>query len=303
MSSVLSHPLMARLLGPKLAMVLVTMVWGGTFYVIKVGLTLSTPMFFVGSRFTAASLAIALISYHSLRRISRADVVAAMAIGASITLGYGSQTTGLQYITSSESAFITALYVPLVPMIVFMVFKKVPHYMTCVGALVAFVGLMLLSGVGSSAQTLNFGHVITAFGTIALAFEIIFISHFAPHVNLKNVTILQLLFAGIFAFIAMPFVGETQLPDFSWELTGLIVGLGLASALIQLTMNWAQRSVESSTAAIIYAGEPVWAGIVGRIAGERLPAIAMLGGVFVVAGLLLSEVRPKSKKASIKQAD
>ena len=64
-------------------------------------------------------------------------------------------------------------------------------------------------------------------------------------------------------------------------------------------MNWAQRSVDSSTAAIIYAGEPVWAGIIGRIAGERLPAMALLGGVLVVIGLLLSELRPKRKKALI----
>ena len=42
-------------------------------------------------------------------------------------------------------------------------------------------------------------------------------------------------------------------------------------------MNWAQRVVDPSRAAIIYAGEPVWAGIIGRIAGERLPVIALLG--------------------------
>lgn len=70
----------------------------------------------------------------------------------------------------------------------------------------------------------------------------------------------------------------------------------MSNSIIQLTMNWAQRSVDSSTAAIIYAGESVWAGIIGRIAGERLPAMALLGGVLVVIGLLLSELRPKRKK-------
>ena len=292
-------PWLARWIGPKTALFMVTVVWGGTFVVVKFGITLSSPMFFVACRFLMASLVIGILSFESLRRTTKADLIAAIAIGLSITAGYGSQTVGMQYITSSESAFITALYVPLVPFILFLVFKKVPHYMTCIGALVAFMGLVVLSGGGSSSQSMNFGHIITALSTIALAIEIILISHFAPSVNLKNVTILQLFFAAVFAFISMPIVGETAFPDFSWALVGIIGGLSLASACIQLTMNWAQRSVDSSTAAIIYAGEPVWAGIIGRIAGERLPAVAMLGGVFVVLGLLIREYRPRLRKRSV----
>ncbi|MDB0325625.1 EamA family transporter, partial [Acinetobacter baumannii] len=66
-----------------------------------------------------------------------------------------------------------------------------------------------------------------------------------------------------------------------------------ASALIQFVMNWAQRVVDPSRAAIIYAGEPVWAGIIGRIAGERLPVIALFGGALVVLGVLVSELKIK----------
>ncbi|TLU28846.1 EamA/RhaT family transporter, partial [Acinetobacter baumannii] len=73
----------------------------------------------------------------------------------------------------------------------------------------------------------------------------------------------------------------------------IAVALGLASALIQFVMNWAQRVVDPSRAAIIYAGEPVWAGIIGRIAGERLPVIALFGGALVVLGVLVSELKIK----------
>lgn len=70
--------------------------------------------------------------------------------------------------------------------------------------------------------------------------------------------------------------------------------LGGASCLIQITMNWAQRSVSPTRATIIYAGEPVWAGIIGRIAGERLAPVAILGAVFIVVGSLVSELRPRN---------
>ena len=86
------------------------------------------------------------------------------------------------------------------------------------------------------------------------------------------------------------------LPDFSWVLLFSAVGLGLTSAVIQLAMNWAQKSVSPTRATLIYAGEPVWAGIIGRIAGERFPPIAMLGAVLIVAAVIVSEIKTREQK-------
>ena len=47
---------------------------------------------------------------------------------------------------------------------------------------------------------------------------------------------------------------------------------------------------------LIYSCEPVWAGIFGRMAGERLPGLALLGGAMILAGVLVSELRPGSRK-------
>lgn len=282
--------------GPHLALVGITMIWGTTFLLVQYGLNSSSPMFFVGCRFAAAAIAVSAISINALKKMTRHDLFAAAAIGFSITLGYGSQTVGLQYITSSESAFLTALYVPLVPLLMWVVFRKRPHYMNVIGIVMAFIGLVLLSGNGIGALSFNTGQLFTLFCALAVSVEIVLISHFAPSVNLKCVTALQLAFASLFAFMFMPILGENTTPPFSITLVSLIVGLGMASALIQLTMNWAQRSVEPSTATVIYAGEPVWAGILGRIAGERLAPLAMIGGALVVASVIVSEYRPKAQK-------
>src|SRR5690606_8605477 len=83
--------------------------------------------------------------------------------------------------------------------------------------------------------------------------------------------------------------------DFSWFLLCSALGLGAASAAIQVAMNWAQKSVSPTRATLIYAGEPVWAGIVGRIAGERLPAIALVGAGLIVAAVIVSELKTKGK--------
>ena len=104
-------------------------------------------------------------------------------------------------------------------------------------------------------------------------------------------TVVQLLVAGVLSLLLMPIAGE-PVPAFNWIWVACGVGLGLASALIQLTMNWAQKSVSPTRATVIYAGEPVWAGLVGRLAGDRLPALALLGGAFIVIGVIVSEMRP-----------
>lgn len=281
---------------PQLVLIFITLIWGTTFIIVKYGLNFSTPILFVGLRFLAASIAVGLISYRHLAGITRYEIFAGMSIGFTLAIGYATQTVGLQSISSSESAFLTALYVPLVPLFMWLVFKKTPKIMTWIGAALAFMGLTLLTGNGFGHIQLNFGQLITLFGAIAIAFEIILIGYFSSRVDTRRVTVLQLIFASLACFICAPFFGETSLPVFDWHLLIVLLGLGIASAGIQLAMNWAQQSVDPSQAAIIYAAEPVWAAIIGRIAGERLPLLSLLGGAIVVLGIVVSELKIKFKK-------
>ena len=282
-----------RAKAPQLALVLITIIWGCSFITVQYGLNFSSPILFVALRFAAAAFAVSLISLKSLKGLNLKEVFAGAVIGIMIALGYGTQTVGLQTISSSESAFLTALYVPLVPILLWLLFAKKPHLMTWIGALFAFIGLVFLTGNGFGAIQLSFGQVLTLLGSIAIALEIILISYFAEQVNVRRVTVLQLMFASLFCFMIAPVLGESQLPEFHWHLAGILVGLGMASALIQLVMNWAQRMVDPSQAAIIYASEPVWAALFGRLAGERLPLLALVGGFMVILGVIASEWKPK----------
>lgn len=279
-----------RLQPQELALIGITAVWGSTFLLVHWAMQHSGPWFFVGLRFLVAGLISVVIFRRALRGIRWRDIGAGVAIGAMIFLGYGLQTVGLQTIDSSTSAFITAMYVPLVPLAQWAVFRKRPPAMAFVGAGLAFVGLMLIAGPDALSLTLGAGEIATMLSTLPIAAEIILISVFAGRIDLGRITVVQLLTAGILGVLTMPVVGE-GFPEFSWIWVGCAVGLGAASCLIQLTMNWAQKSVSPTRATIIYAGEPVWAGVIGRIAGERLPATALIGGVLVVLGILASELK------------
>ena len=280
----------------EVALIAVTAVWGSTFLLVHWAMQHSGPWFFVGIRFLVAGLISVFIFRRVLRGIRWRDIGAGVAIGVMIYLGYGLQTVGLQTIDSSTSAFITAMYIPLVPLAQWAVFRKRPPAMAFVGAGLAFLGLMLIAGPDAFALTLGSGEILTMISTLPIAAEIILISVFAGRIDLGRITIIQLLTAGVLGLLTMPVAGES-VPEFSWIWVGCAVGLGAASCIIQLTMNWAQKSVSPTRATIIYAGEPVWAGIIGRIAGERLPATALIGGALVVLGILASELKLVRRRA------
>ncbi len=278
-------------------LILITMFWGGTFLAVQYAVTLSGPFFFVGVRFAMAAVAVGLLCARSLRGLTRLELKAGVVIGVAIALGYSLQTWGLQSIPSSKSAFITAMYVPLVPLLQWLCLGRMPGLMSCVGIVLAFIGLIFLAGPNGDLLALGQGELITLASAVAIAAEIILISAWAGKVDVRRVTVVQLATASIVAFAMMVPAAES-VPPVSPGLLIVALGLGIFSAIIQVTMNWAQRSVSPTRATVIYTGEPVWAGIFGRLAGERLPALALLGAAFIVVGVLVSELKFKRKKKS-----
>lgn len=277
-------------------LILITMFWGGTFLAVQYAVTLSDPFFFVGLRFATAALAVGLLSIKSLRDLTWLEIKAGVTIGIAIAFGYSLQTWGLQSITSSKSAFITAMYVPLVPLLQWLCLGRMPGLMSWIGVALAFIGLILLAGPDGNLLAMGQGEIITLIGAVAIAAEIILISAWAGKVDIKRVTVVQLATASVVSFMMMAPAGES-VPSFSVGLSVVALGLGIFSAIIQVTMNWAQRSVSPTRATVIYTGEPVWAGIFGRMAGERLGAVALLGGACIVLGVLVSELKLKKKLA------
>lgn len=285
-----------RLSKAEWILVFITMLWGGTFLLVHNVMAVSGPMFFVGLRFAAAALFVGMISVRSLSGLTALELKAGVLIGVTIMLGYGLQTVGLQTISSSQSAFITALYVPFVPLLQWLVLGRRPGLMPSLGIGLAFAGLMLLAGPAGGAIDFSPGEIATLISAVAIAAEIILISAYAGKVDVRRVTVVQLATASALSFM-MIVPTQERLPDFSWLLLGSALGLGAMSAVIQVAMNWAQKSVSPTRATLIYAGEPVWAGIVGRIAGERLPGIALLGGLLIVIAVIVSELRIKRREA------
>lgn len=275
----------------ELVLVGITVLWGTTFLIVQTALAHCGPLFFVGFRFGVATLVSLAVTGRALGGLTRREVAAGVAIGMTIFLAYALQTLGLLSITSSQSAFITALYVPIVPLLQW-AFGRRPGWTSVAGIALAFAGLVLLTAPGAGPLALSTGELATIAGAVASAAQIVLISRYAGAVDVRRVTVVQLAVTAVLSLALMPLAGEAW-PAFSWVWLAAAGGLGVASTFIVLAMNWAQLSISATRATVIYASEPVWAGVVGWMAGDRLPGSAFAGAALILAGVLVSEWKPR----------
>src|SRR5262249_3026832 len=175
-SQVISRALRAHTL-----LVLVTLVWGATFVVIKEALADISPLLFNLVRMALAALLMAATYYRELHPFTRGAVRAGVIVGIFLWLGYSLQTTGLKLTTPSKSGFLTGVSVVLVPLILALGWKRHINRWTVKGVLAAFVGLYLLTvpatdGWGlAQFESVNRGDLLTLGCALVFAFHIIFL--------------------------------------------------------------------------------------------------------------------------------
>jgi drug/metabolite transporter (DMT)-like permease len=276
---------------PELALVLVTVIWGGTFLITQIALRESSPFGLLALRFTIGALALALCFAATLRGLTRGEVRAGVVIGIASFASYSLQTFGLQHIASSKSAFITALYVPIVPLLQIAVLRRVPGAAATLGIVISFAGLMLLSVNEGFELSFGVGEWLTLGSAVAAAFQIVLLSRYAAASDPRRLTLVQLCVVAVLSAAAMPLAGES-LPPLTPVVLGAALGLGLIATAVALAlMAWAQQTVSATRATVIYALEPVWGGGVGAAAGEPMTPPIVGGSAMIVLGVLVSSLR------------
>lgn len=286
-----------------LLLVLVTMIWGSTFLVVKDTVKISGPFTFLAFSCSVGTLVLAIIFRKRLLHITRAEVFAGLLIGIFLFAGYALQTTGLQYTTVSKAGFLTGLYVPQVPLLSFLLLRQRPTFGAIIGVVCSLFGLILLSVNSTFNLVFGLGEVLLLGCSVAFALQIICISRFAPRVDAINLAIIQLALTAVLSFLAMPIMGETYRipPLVVW---GAVLFMGVADiAFCLLIMNWVQQYVSSNRATLIYALEPMWAALFGYVlAGETLSLFAWIGCIFILLGMIVGGIRLSSFKTRKRQS-
>lgn len=276
-----------------LSLVGVCLIWGATFILVKRALADISTLLFLTLRFTAATVVLVLIfrrQFHSpnLRMSLRSGALA----GLCLFSGYVLQTFGLKYTSASKTGFLTGLYIPLVPLLSAVVYKKIPQISELCGVGAAFAGMALMT-IQTDLTDINRGDLLVAGCAVAYAFHILLLSRFAGSANLGVLIVAQIatgmgVGAGTFWWAEPAHVEWTANV---W--VALVVTSLFATALAFSVQTWAQRWSSPTRTALIFSMEPLFAWATSYlVAGEVLSLQATLGAVLILSGILLVELKP-----------
>ncbi|WP_297964138.1 DMT family transporter [uncultured Campylobacter sp.] len=284
-----------------LGLLFVAIVWGCTFVPVQRALHSGDVFSFLFWRFLAASIFTYLACLRFGVKFDRGTIGRGVFCGLMLFCDFSCQTIALDYALSSTVAFILGLNVVIVPFLMLAFFGKKVGASAFGGAVVALLGLYFLSG--ASAVGFGIGERLTLISAFAYALHIVFTGVCARKSNLYGFVIVQFICVCVCALIAAVFTphaefeGEIKVlgnlifsPSFDFVFALVLTSIFATVAAFVIQTMAQNRGVSEIKTVLIFALEPVSAGIMGYAFGEKLSALQILGAALILAGILLSEL-------------
>lgn len=287
---------MKRSLKADLALLIVTIFWGAGFPATKIAIQTISPFYHIGFRFAIASILLSLIFYRKLKELRRDIIMPALVLSLLLFATYAFQTVGIQFTTASKSGFFAGLAVLIVPFFSIYYLKTKLELKSLIGILSATLGLYLLSYT-EGAFDFNIGDFLTILCSVTYAWQLLFTGTYVQKFDATLLSIVQLFFVSIFgmafALVFEPMPSNISAASF-WSLMFSAVFCTAFAFWMQTTM---QRFTSASHIALIFTMEPVFGALTSfLILGEMLGPQGILGGVFIVAAMLITELQWPIKK-------
>ena len=285
-----------------LGLLFVAIVWGCTFVPVQRALHSGDVFSFLFWRFLAASIFTYLACLRFGVKFDRGTIGRGVFCGLMLFCDFSCQTIALDYALSSTVAFILGLNVVIVPFLMLAFFGKKVGASAFGGAVVALLGLYFLSGA-SGAVGFGIGERLTLISAFAYALHIVFTGVCARKSNLYGFVIVQFICVCVCALIAAVFAphaefeGEIKVlgnlifsPSFDFVFALVLTSIFATVAAFVIQTMAQNRGVSEIKTVLIFALEPVSAGIMGYAFGEKLSTLQILGAALILAGILLSEL-------------
>ncbi len=292
----------------NLLLLLAAAIWGFAFVAQRIGMDHVGPFTYNGVRFLLGALSLLpLILFYKkgakdqvqdkqgIKNVMKTGFIA----GTILFLGASLQQIGLLYTTAGKAAFITCLYIVLVPLVgIFL--KQYISMTTWLGSVVAIIGLYLLCVKDSF--FISYGEVLELIGAFFWTFHILVIDRFSRKVDVLQLSFFQFITCSALSLVTALLIETISLEGLRLALVPILYG-GICSVGIAYTLQVVgQKHAQPSHAAIILSMETVFAALGGwLILNEILGFQELLGCVIMLAGMLLSQLQNINKTGSEKQ--
>lgn len=283
---------LARRGAAELILLLATGVWGLAYLIMRDAIQSASPLIILATRFGVATAVVRLITRPNLAALTRHEAAGGAMIGAVMVGGYAFQGYAMMHIPPGRTAFINALYVPLVPLVQLaaarlgLLPRREAGLFLWLALGFSFSGLWLMAGPAAGTGSFGPGEIWALAGALAIVSEVMSVAYFAPGSDPRRLAVGQCAAMSLYC-ASLALLTGTPWPGFHASWLAPAIGLGCASAFLQIAANWAMRRLSATRATFIYATEPVWAAAFGAIAGERMSGPELLGATCILIALVL----------------
>ncbi len=283
----------------NLLLMLVAVIWGSAFVAQNRGMAHVGPMTFTGVRFLIGALVVSPLMWLEWRRLCRlgqsldkTDAFKIAGLGSMLLMGAAMQQIGIGGTSVTNAGFLTALYVPLVPVLSWLVLRQAPHWSVWPGALACVLGAYLLSGAQSLSISQGDGWIIAS--TLPWAFHVLLVGRVADRIGAPFLVAGgQFLVCGLVA-LAWAVTWEPV----SWAglqaASGALAYTGVLSVGVAFTAQVvAQRYAHATDAAIVLSAETLFAALFGYwLLGERLSPAGLAGCALIFTSMMAVQLLP-----------
>ena len=273
----------------EFALLSMTLVWGGTFAIVKIGMMDISPILLIAIRFLIATTFYLVFFSRRLFPIPWPAVAKGSILGFFLFLGFVTQNIGLTITTASKSAFITSMMVILVPLLQFIIEKRAPKPGNILGVIIVVVGLWFLTA--PSGSEFNMGDALTLVCAVVFALYIVYLDVISHDMTALQLTFIQMASTALFSFLATVLFENTFFRFSTQSVLSLVYLTGFATILTLYMQTRYQKDTTPTRAVIIFSIEPVFASIIAWwLLSEHLGDLGILGAALIVAGVLVSEL-------------
>lgn len=295
-----------RILRANLLLFITALIWGTAFVFQRVAAGMLGTFTFNALRFFLGALSMVPLILLLPRQVMEGLVqkrrhafqkalVPGIFAGLVLFAGAALQQVGLTGTTAGKAAFITGLYIVLVPL-AGLFFRHKPGLPTWLGALLATAGLWFLSVTSDFTMSpWDFWVLVGAFFWTA---HILMIGHYTQKVSVLHLALIQYLVTGLLSLGVAVFT-EPWNPQGIVESTGPILFGGFISVGLAFTLQiFGQKDSPPAAASLILSLETVFAALAGAwILGEYLGVRELFGCALMLAGMALAQI-PSRKSSS-----
>ena len=282
-------------------LILVTIVWGSTFLLVKdtVATVNEYLIVFIRSALAFVAMFIFQLLKNKKQLLNKKAFVYGSILGILLAISYASQTIGLKFTSTGHSAFITSSAVIIVPFLLFFFYKSKLFKIDIFAVVIVFAGLFLLTY--NFDTKINPGDLITIITAATYAIHVVLACRYVKKSDTLSIITYQFFAASVISIIAWLFTDQPSI-EMSMKAGFSLLYLGLIGTLFCYFVTvWVQKYVSSLKVVIIFSLEPVFAAIFGYfIIHEVLNTKELAGAILILSGVIIHSILKNKKNKKLK---